>query len=144
LLFYGNHPHTLDAKNRLTVPARFRPELSGGVVLAKGFEPCLQVYAATSYDTIVQAALAGVNPLSTEARELRRHLFGNTMHTELDGAGRIMVPGPFLAHAGITKKTVIVGAGECLEIWDEERWTRYDAELIPRAADHISNVGHPA
>ena len=114
------------------------------MVLAKGFEACLQVYPAAAYDRIVQAALAAVNPLSPQARELRRHLFGNTMHTELDSAGRIMLPPPFLTHAGISKKAVILGAGECLEIWDQDAWESYDADLIPRAADHIAHVGHPA
>jgi MraZ protein len=144
LPFHGIHDHTLDAKNRLTVPARFRAELSGGVVLAKGFETCLQVYPAATHGEITQAALAGVNPLSPEARELKRHLYGNALHTELDSAGRIMIPPPFLQRAGITKDAVVIGAGECLEIWDRATWHSYDTDLIPRAADHIANVGHPA
>jgi MraZ protein len=142
--FHGIHEHSLDAKNRLTIPARFRAELAGGVFLTKGFETCLQLYAAAEYDEIAQRALAGVNPLSKEARELNRHLFGNAFPTELDGAGRIVVPPPFLAHAGISKDATLIGAGQCLEIWDRATWQRYDTDLIPRAADHIASVGHPA
>jgi len=144
LPFHGIHDHTLDAKNRLTVPARFRPELAGGVVLAKGFETCLQVYPAATYDRIASAALAGVNPLGPEARALSRHLYGNTLPTELDSAGRIMLPPPFLQYAGISKDAVVIGAGHCLEIWDRDTWQTYDADLIPRAAEHIATVGHPA
>ncbi len=142
--FQGNHDHSLDAKNRLTVPARFRAQLAGPIVLGKGFERCLQVFPETDYDAIAEQALAGVNPLSQEARDLNRHLFGNSTPTELDSAGRIMVPGPFLAHAGIEKDAVIVGAGQWLEIWDRATWQEYDTGLIGRAADHIASVGHPA
>ena len=142
--FQGIHDHTLDAKSRLTIPARIRRDLAGGLVLAKGFETCLQVYPEDVYAPIVQGALAGMNPLGPEARQLRRHLYGNSLNMELDSAGRIMLPGPFLAHAGIDKDVVVVGAGECLEIWDRSTWQDYDRGLIASAAEHIASSGHPA
>ena len=144
MAFRGIHDHSLDAKNRLTVPARFRAELAGPIVLGKGFERCLQVFPEKVYESIAEAALAGVNPLSPQARDLNRHLYGNSMPTELDSAGRIMLPGPFLAHAAISKEAVIVGAGQWLEIWDRATWQEYDTGLIGRAADHIASVGHAA
>ena len=142
--FHGIHDHTLDAKNRLTVPARTRSQLSGGVSLTKGFERCLQIWPAEDYDRITRQALATMNPLGPDARELKRHLYGNTVTTELDSAGRIMLPPPFAAYAGIGKEVVVIGAGDCLELWDPKAWNTYDADLIPRAADHIASVGHPA
>ena len=142
--FHGIHDHTLDAKNRLTVPARFRAELSGGVVLAKGFETCLQVYPAATYDQIARTALAGVNPLSPQARDLSRHLYGNTFPGELDSAGRIMIPPPFLQYGGISKDAVVIGAGDCLEIWDRATWHTHDAELTQLAPDLTAALGHPA
>jgi MraZ protein len=144
LAFRGIHDHSLDAKNRLTVPARFRAELAGPIVLGKGFERCLQVFPEKVYASIADAALAGVNPLSPQARDLNRHLYGNSMPAELDTAGRINLPASFLGYAGITKDAVIVGSGQWLEIWDRETWNEYDTGLISRAADHIASVGHPA
>ena len=142
--FHGIHDHALDAKNRLTIPAKSRSELAAGVSLTKGFEQCLQVWPAPDYDRVTREALAGLNPLSPQARDLKRHLYGNTIATELDSAGRIMIPPAFLAHAEIKKDVVVIGSGEYLEIWDRETWHTYDADLIARAADHIANVGHPA
>ncbi len=142
--FQGNHDHSLDAKNRLTVPAKSRADLAGGVSLVKGFERCLQVWPQQDYDRVAQQALAGLNPLSPQARDLKRHLYGNAMPAELDSAGRIGIPAGFLAHAGITKDVVVVGAGEYLEIWDRATWQSFDADLIARAADHIASIGHPA
>jgi len=144
LAFRGIHDHSLDAKNRLTVPSKFRAQLAGPIVLGKGFEQCLQVFPEAVYESIADQALAGVNPLSPQARDLNRHLYGNSMPTELDSAGRIMLPVPFLAHASIGKEAVIVGAGPWLEIWDRATWQEYDTGLIGRAADHIENAGHAA
>jgi MraZ protein len=144
LSFHGTYDLKLDAKNRLTVPAKSRPELAAGVSLTKGFERCLQVWPAPDYERVAREALKGLNPLGPEARDLKRHLYGNATATELDSAGRIMVPPNFLAHAGITKDVVVIGSGEYLELWDRDAWNSYDTDLIARAADHIANVGHPA
>jgi len=144
LPFHGIHNHTLDAKNRLTIPARARALLSGGATLMMGFEPCLETWPTDEHTQVVRQALAGLNPFSEQARVLKRHFYGNTVATELDSAGRIMLPPPFAAHAGIAKDVKVIGAGERLELWDAGSWGSHSADLISRAADHIASVGHPA
>ena len=93
---------------------------------------------------MARQSLAGLAPLSRQARDLKRHLFGNTTATDLDSAGRIMLPPAFMEHASISKVVMLVGTGECLELWDPETWKTYDAGLVATAAEHIENVGHPA
>ena len=99
--FHGTFDHTLDAKNRLTVPSRFRSALAGTVFLVKGAEPCLSLYPAETYDAMAQAALAEMNPLSSQKRDFARLFYANAMSMELDGAGRIMLPTRFMDHVGI-------------------------------------------
>jgi len=143
--FHGTFDHTLDAKNRLTVPAKFRSTLAGTVFLVKGAEPCLSVYPAVTYEAIAQAALARMTPLSAQKRELARLFFANAMSVELDGAGRIMLPSRFMEHAGIGSRDVVVaGAGDCLELWDRATWESYDADLAQRAPDLTASLGNPA
>ena len=142
--FHGIHDHTLDAKNRLTVPAKARPELAGGVTVVKGFETCLQVWPAADYTRVAQQALAGLNPLGPEARDLKRHLYGNASSVDLDAAGRVNLSRDQLEHAGLSKEVVVVGSGEYLEVWDRDAWKTQQSDLIARAADHIASVGHPA
>jgi MraZ protein len=143
--FHGTFDHTLDAKNRLTVPSKFRSTLAGSIFLVKGAEPCLSVYPAGTYDAMAQAALAELNPLSPRKRELARLFYMNAMSMELDGAGRIMLPAPYLQHAAIAGREVVVaGAGDCLELWDKGRWETYDADLAQRAGDLTASLGHPA
>ena len=145
MAFHGTFDHTLDAKNRLTVPSKFRSVLAGKVFLVKGADRCLSVYPEETYTGMTGAALAGLNPLSGEARELRRFLFANAMEVELDGAGRIQLPARFMEHAGIASREVVVaGAGACLELWDRTTWESYDADLAQRAPDLTASLGHPA
>jgi MraZ protein len=143
--FHGTFDHTLDAKNRLTVPSKFRSTLAGTIFLVKGGEPCLSVYPAETYEAMAKAALAGMNPLSPQGREFNRLFYTNAMSMELDGAGRIMLPPRFMEHVGIASRDVVVaGAGDCLEVWDRTRWEAYDAELAQRAHDLTASLGHPA
>jgi len=145
LAFHGTFDHTLDTKNRLTVPSKFRSALAGKVFLVKGADRCLSVYPEDTYSQMTASALAGMNPLSGQARELRRFFFANAMEVELDGAGRIGLPGRFMEAAGIASREVVVaGAGECLELWDRTAWETYDADLTQRAPDLTASLGHPA
>jgi MraZ protein len=145
LAFHGTFDHTLDAKNRLTVPSKFRSALAGKVFLVKGSDPCLSVFPEETYTAMTSQALAGLNPLSSQARELSRFFYANAMEVELDGAGRIMLPARFLDAAGISGREVVVaGAGPCLELWNRTAWESYDADLAQRAPDLTASLGHPA
>jgi MraZ protein len=144
LAFHGTFEHTLDAKHRLTVPSRFRASLADGVFLVQGADPCVSVYPAAAYEALTSAALASVNPLSAQARELNR-LFGAwATHAELDSAGRVMLLPRHLAHARIDREVVIIGARDCLELWGRSAWEAYDSDLASRAADLTESLGHPA
>ena len=144
MAFNGNFEHTLDAKHRLTVPSKFRTQLAGPVSLVKGVDRCISVYPEAVYSAMTESALAGLNPFSPEARELRRFFHGNAADVELDSAGRVMLPSSHREHAGIDRQVMIVGAGDCLELWDLEAWKAYDSDLTARAPDLTSALGHPA
>ena len=144
MAFHGTFEHTLDSKHRLTVPSKFRSALSGRVVLVKAVDRCVSVYPEDTYEAMTRSALAGLNPFSPQARELKRVLFANAADVELDSAGRVMVPPRFREHAGIDRDVVIMGAGDCLELWDAAAWAAYDADLTERAPDLTAGLGHPA
>jgi MraZ protein len=144
MAFRGTFDYTLDAKNRLTVPARFRAELSGGVVLAKGLERCVAVWTPAAYDEYTAAALQGLHPLSKEAQKLRRFFSANSLDTELDAAGRVMVPSFLLEHAGLSKDVVVTGAGDALEVWDRATWATYNAALSSDVDEITASLGNTA
>jgi MraZ protein len=144
LAFHGTFEHSLDAKNRLTIPAKFRAALAGGVFLVRGSDPCIAVYPAATYEAITESALTGMNPLSAQARELKRMFHAYATDTELDSAGRVMLTPRHLEHGSMERELVVTGAGDCLELWDRSTWEAYDRELTARAAELTASLGHPA
>ena len=144
MAFHGTFEHSLDAKNRLTVPARFRAALAGKVFLVRRVDPCISLYPETTYTGLTEAALSGLNPFSPQARELKRMLYGNATDTELDSAGRVMLTPKQLEHAGMGREVVVTGAGDCLELWDRSAWEDYHRDLTRRAPDLTASLGHPA
>src|SRR5919107_358004 len=97
-----------------------------------------------AFDAYVQSALAGLNPLSEPARKLGRFFAANSLDTELDAAGRVMVPGFLLEHGELRKEVVVTGAGDCLEVWDRGAWSAYNASLSDELPDITAAFGHPA
>lgn len=134
--FTGQADYTLDAKNRLTVPARFRDRFSGGLVLAKDIEPCVAVWTQEGYAQFCENALGDASPLSPRARKIRTFLAANANNSELDGAGRTALQPFLLEHAGIERDVVVVGVGDHLQIWNRERWEQYNAQL----ADEMASI----
>src|SRR3954464_2556139 len=144
MAFRGTFDHTLDAKNRLTIPAKFRASLAEGVGLAKGLERCAPGGAPGGDDGDVRTALAGLNPLSEPARKLGRFFAANSLDTELDAAGRVMVARVLLDHGELRKEVVVTGAGDCLEVWDRAAWADYNEALSHELPDIAAGFGHPA
>jgi len=144
MVFRGTFDYSLDVKNRLTVPARFRAVLSEGVVLAKGLERCVALWTPSGYDAYTHDSLASFHPLSPEAQKIKRFFAANSLDTELDAAGRVGLPAFLLEHAGLEKEVVVTGSGDALEIWDRATWATYNAALASDVTDITSHLGHTA
>ena len=144
MAFHGTFDHTLDSKNRLTVPSKLRTAFAEGAFLVRSTERCISLYPSATYSAQTEAALSGLNPLHPQARELRRYFHSNASQVELDSAGRVMLSTRQLEHAGIDRDVVVIGAGDCLELWDPSTWAAYDQDLTARAPDITASLGHPA
>ena len=144
MAFRGHFEHSLDAKNRLSIPARFRAAFSSGTVLAKDPEPCVAVWTADSHEQIIERALGALNPISADYRRVSRFYQGNSFEIPLDGSGRVTVPAPLLAHAGIAKEVVVVGVGDHLEVWSAERWRTQQEALDAEIGEVTERLGNPS
>jgi MraZ protein len=148
LIFRGTFEHTLDAKHRLTVPSKFRVGLKAGLVLGAAPETnadaprSLAIWTLPDHETYTDSALEGLNPLSPQARELKRVLFGSSFETDLDSANRVMIPANLMDWAGLDKDVTLTGSGECLEIWDREAYGAYNQDLLARFPEIAARFDH--
>lgn len=128
-MFRGVTSLTLDSKGRLAVPAKFREVLQlragGKLVITADSALCLLVYPAPDWEPI-QQKLMGLSSFQPRTRDLQRLLVGNASDVEIDGSGRILIPGPLRKFAGLEKDVALVGQGARFELWDEAKW---DAQM---------------
>ena len=143
MAFRGQYDHSLDAKNRLNLPARFRPAFAGGVVLAKGLDTCIDVWTPDAFEAYTQSFLADLNPVSGDRRKLTRFVAANAFDMELDSAGRVTLNAPLLSHAGIEKEVVVSGAIDHLEIWDRATWEDVQSGLRAEVPSIAESLGGP-
>jgi MraZ protein len=150
LTFRGTFEHALDAKHRLTIPAKFRGALASGVVLAPSHEVepgaprTVAIWTPADYDEFTGTSLAGLNPSSPTARELKRFFFNASFDTELDAANRVMIPTTLMEYADLTKEVVVTGSGECLEVWDRARYAHNFEDVLTRIPDITASLGNTA
>jgi MraZ protein len=145
LAFRGQYEHTLDAKNRLTIPSKFRAALSAGVVLAKSLDPCVTVWTPAAWERYTERAIGSRDPFSREARQLQRYFHAGSFDAQLDSAGRIMLPPPLIEHARLRRDVVVIGGGESAEVWDRDAWRAHEGELDEKAPDlaqRLAENGH--
>jgi MraZ protein len=133
LAFRGQYEHSLDAKDRLTVPARFRAALSEGIVLVAGLDPCVQLFTPQGYEAFSQKFLGELNPLSKKGRAMTLRFNASAADEGLDSAGRVRIARHLIEHAGLQGACMVVGAHDHLEVWNPDRWAAYYAEIDEQA-----------
>jgi transcriptional regulator MraZ len=134
-MLLGAYDHTLDDKNRLTLPAKFREAFQDGVVVTRGLDGCLYAYRRPDWDRLVESRLAAMDPLSPEGRRIQRFFFSGAAEADLDKQGRVMIPTQLLEHAKLGKEVVVAGVHDRLEIWDRAAWRKELAEVEGSAED---------
>ncbi len=123
-MFLGTHTPRLDDKNRVILPAKFRDELSMGLVITKGQDRCLVVWTEAGFATYAEQLRAG-SQTSERVRAYTRVLFASAHDDVPDKQGRITIPPTLREYAGLTRDCVVVGADTRIEIWDAQAWETY-------------------
>ncbi|HEX8768096.1 MAG TPA: division/cell wall cluster transcriptional repressor MraZ [Jatrophihabitans sp.] len=123
-MFLGTHTPRLDDKGRLALPAKFRTELEGGLVITKGQERCLFVFPMAEFSRITEL-LRSAPVTQRSVRDYSRVFFASASHEVPDGQGRITVPPQLREYAGLSKDCVVIGANSRVEVWDAAAWQNY-------------------
>jgi transcriptional regulator MraZ len=126
-MFLGTHTPRLDDKGRLILPAKFRDELAGGVVVTKGQERCLYVFPIAEFTQI--ATKLREQPMTHKGARAYSRVFFASAHDEVpDKQGRVTIPPLLREYAGLDRDLVVIGASTRVEIWDRQGWDTYLAE----------------
>lgn len=134
-MFLGSHTPRMDSKGRLALPAKFRPELEEGLVICRGQEHCLYVFPSAEFGRFTAALRAA--PISDKrSREFIRNLYGLASEEDLDAQGRVTIPPPMRAYAGLEKDCVVVGVNNRLEVWSAQAWQ----DFLDRTEDDFANI----
>ena len=136
-MLLGEYEHTIDEKNRLTLPAKFRQALAGGLVVTRGMDGCLYAYSLAAWDKLVDSRLGELDPLSPEGRKLQRFFFSGAAEAAPDRQGRIMLPPALIQHAKLGRDVVVAGVYDHLEIWDRAAW-REQMREVEGSAEHVA------
>ncbi|MFT4043831.1 MAG: division/cell wall cluster transcriptional repressor MraZ [Gordonia sp. (in: high G+C Gram-positive bacteria)] len=125
--FVGTFTPKLDDKGRLTLPAKFRDALAGGVMVTKGQDHSLSVFRAEEFDKISEK-IVEASRNDPAARAFQRYFFASSEEQRPDGQGRISLSADHRDYAGLSKECVVFGSYDHLEIWDAQRWRDYQSE----------------
>ena len=134
-LLMGEYQHTLDTKQRLIIPAKFRDQLGSQFVVTRGLDGCLFGYPMSEWQLLEQK-LKALPLTKRDARAFVRFLYSAATVCTLDKQGRINLPAPLCQYAHLSKKCMVIGVSTRLEIWDRDRWDDYNADT----ADNFDEI----
>ncbi len=144
-MLIGTYSHTIDDKNRLSLPSKFRKEMGRSVVVTPGLDSCLFVFTSKQWETISER-LSGRegSMLQSDNRSLNRYLLGMAVEVEVDAAGRMLIPDHPRTRAKLDETVGLIGVRDRVEIWDEATWKSYSTEVEKKAdalAEKLSQAG---
>ena len=133
-MLIGEYRHTMDDKNRLSLPAKFRRETGRKVVITSGLDSCLFIFTVKSWELITERLSSPDSAmLSADSRSFNRYLLGGAVEIDVDALGRMLLPECLVTRAKLGRNVVIVGVRDRAEIWDEAKWDAYRANVETEA-----------
>ncbi len=133
-MFIGEYNHTIDEKGRMNMPAKFRRDLSGGVVVTRGLDHCLFVYPKDEWGPTAEK-LSKLSISKRSSRAFARLMLAGAWDAEMDSQGRIMLPEYLREYASVKKHVVVAGLYNRIEIWDEDAWREYRTKTEAESDD---------
>jgi len=120
-MLIGEYKNTLDEKNRVAIPKKFREFLGDKVIVTRGYEGCLLIVSKKSWQSLIEDTVKG--PFTSGAlRDTTRFLLGGAFEVELDSQGRFVLPKNLSKYASLQEEACFVGLGRWVEVWDSAKW----------------------
>ena len=139
-MFIGEYIHSVDDKKRLSVPAKFRKDLGKKAVITLGLNKCLSLYPTKEWNAFA-AKLSKLSMGKSEDRGFSRTMLSGAFEVEIDSIGRILIPESLKSYASLKEKVVLTGVYDRVELWDEESWKIYKAQMVAGADTMAEQLG---
>ena len=133
-MLIGEYEHTIDAKGRLSMPAKLRRDMGEAFILTKGLDGCLFAFSQNEWMNF-ETKLKSLPLSDKNARNFVRFFLAGATECEIDKQGRFLIPSNLREAANLEKEAVIIGGGTRLEIWNKSTWVSKDEEI---SADEIA------
>jgi MraZ protein len=137
-MLIGEYLHTLDGKKRISLPAKFRKEVGRKVVVTRGLDTCLFMFPLKAWEKIAEK-VSNLPVGQSDTRGMSRFLLAGAVETEVDGAGRILIPDFLKEFADLKSRVVLAGVSDRVEIWNEKTWEEYKRR-IEKGADQMAQT----
>ena len=124
-MLLGEYRHTLDDKNRVSLPAKFRKELGKKIIITRGLDRCLSVYSMTEWKKFSEDLTQQTRFNQSNSRAYDRFIASGAIETDVDSAGRILIPDFLKQYGNMGNKVVVAGVRNRLELWNEDGWSDY-------------------
>ncbi len=142
-MLIGEYTHNLDSKKRVSIPAKFRKELGGKVVITHGLDQCLWIYPIEEWAKVSEK-LAGLSLGQADTRGFSRFMLAGAIEVDIDTLGRILIPEFLKSFARLESQIVFAGVHTRVEVWDEFKWKEYKETILGRAdklAEKLGEIG---
>ncbi len=139
-MFIGEYIHSVDDKKRLSVPAKFRKDLGKKAVITLGLNKCLSLYPTKEWKVFAEK-LSKLSMGKSEDRGFSRTMLSGAFEVEIDTIGRILIPEALKSYAALKEKVVLTGVYDRVELWDEESWKIYKAQMVAEADTMAEQLG---
>lgn len=142
-MLIGEYRHSLDDKKRLSLPVKFRTALGKKLVITRGLEGCLFVYSKKEWDKISER-LSALGMGQSATRGFSRFMLAGAADTDVDGAGRVLIPEHLKEFAKLGATVVLAGVANRIEVWNEQAWEDYKKRIEREAdvlAEHLGSIG---
>lgn len=139
-MLIGEYTHTIDEKNRTSLPMKFRKEVGKKVVVTHGLDNCLFLYSVKEWEKIAEK-LANLSMGQSDTRGFNRFMLAGAIEVDVDSVGRMLIPDHLKQFANLDGKVVFAGVHSRIELWNEGRWTAYKKQIVGEADKLAQKLG---
>lgn len=143
-MLIGEYIHTIDEKNRISLPVKFRKELGKKIIITPGLGNCLFIFTVKDWSKVAKKLASSESELSflkADQRSFNRYMFGRASEVEVDSIGRILLPEFLRDRVSLKNSAVFVGVEDRVEIWNEKAWTEQKAFIEKQAEQLAEKLG---